>query len=98
MKYAKESGQRETLAATEILPTDWTVIASTGNGETQVIFDLDGNGKVSVPGDESADLSDSQIEEILADKYGVAITSLIAWEQGEADGESVGFFCYEVSA
>lgn len=84
-------------AATEILLT-WTVIASTGNGETQVIFDLDGNGKVSVPGDESADLSDSQVEEILADKYGVRIISPITWEQGEAENESVGFFCYEVSA
>jgi len=78
------------------LPTDWATIATTANGESQVIFDLEGNAKVSIPGDESADLDDSQIEEILKDKYGVEITSLIAWEQGESDGESVGFFGYEL--
>lgn len=82
---------------TKNLPTGWTVIASTANGETEVIF-LEGDGKISVPGDESADLSDSQIEEILADKYGVKIISPITWEQGEAEGESVGFFEYEVFA
>lgn len=80
--------------ATEILPTEWTVIASTANGETQVKFDDDGTGKVSVPGDESADLSEEEIEEIIVDKYGVEILSLV-WEQGEAEGESVGFFRYE---
>jgi hypothetical protein len=84
--------------STSILPTDWEVIASTANGESQVIFDIEGRARVSVPGDQSADLDDSQVEEILKNKYGVEITSLISWEQGEADGESVGFFGYEVSA
>ena len=84
--------------ATKKLPTDWTVIASTANGETEVIFDLEGKGKVSVPGNESADLSDSQVEEILADKYQVRIISPITWEQGEAESESVGFFEYAASA
>jgi hypothetical protein len=80
---------------TATLPTDWATLTSTANGETQVIFDLEGNARVSVPGDETgADLDDSQIEELLADQYGVEITTMIAWEQGEADYESVGFFCY----
>lgn len=76
------------------LPQNWTVLASTANGETEIKFD-DDQVRVSVPGDElSADLDAAEIIELVQDKYGVDLDDQPVWEAGEAEGESVGFFLY----
>lgn len=81
------------MTTANYLPTQWENI----NPDTRVIFDHEGNGRVSVQGNaDGPSVSDEEITALLNADYDVTLSTFINWLPGDAD-KWIGSFCYEIA-